>query len=467
MGGSHAANSLFQITFLESALRTYADDINPYTQWHMRRAFRLGWETAENGLDDRQGQERVERLAKMPSPSTGHLDGGLLERVRIELAECLRFRRAEIEKAILACVHDVVPDPIRVDDAEYNVGMNATVTAIVDYGLMGIALGEEWAALVPPPAVAQVRRAVRNGVGVETVLRLYTASHAELWDFVMAEADRFPNEVLREVLKTQGRLMDRLMDSILAEHGREVERMRRSPQQHHVERVQRLLAGASGDLNGFDYEFDAWHLGVIARGAGAEKAVAGLAAVLGRRLLSISHGEETVWAWLGGQRSLAPSDVERLLSTDSGWPVEVSLAIGEPGHWIGGWRTTHRQAQEALRVSLRSLDRFTRFDDVALVAAALRNEEFAGWLIERYLSPLGGLGCAAATLRETLRAYFAANRNASSAAISLDVSRRTIRNRMAIIEKALGPRLFTHHAELELALRLAKLLERDPNNPLS
>jgi hypothetical protein len=34
----------------------YTEDINPYKQWHMRRAFRLGWETAELDLDRRQAQ---------------------------------------------------------------------------------------------------------------------------------------------------------------------------------------------------------------------------------------------------------------------------------------------------------------------------------------------------------------------------------------------------------------------------
>jgi hypothetical protein len=35
-------------------LSTYPDDINPYKQWHMRRAFRLGWEAAERGSDEQQ-----------------------------------------------------------------------------------------------------------------------------------------------------------------------------------------------------------------------------------------------------------------------------------------------------------------------------------------------------------------------------------------------------------------------------
>jgi hypothetical protein len=42
-------------------LITDTDKHNPYTQWHMARAFRLGWEAADDGLNERQAQERAER----------------------------------------------------------------------------------------------------------------------------------------------------------------------------------------------------------------------------------------------------------------------------------------------------------------------------------------------------------------------------------------------------------------------
>jgi hypothetical protein len=42
-------------------LSIYNDKLNPYKQWHMQRAFRLGWEAAEDGLDDRGAQRRAEQ----------------------------------------------------------------------------------------------------------------------------------------------------------------------------------------------------------------------------------------------------------------------------------------------------------------------------------------------------------------------------------------------------------------------
>jgi hypothetical protein len=35
----------------------YTDNLNPYQQRHMRRAFRLGWEAAERGINPRAAQK--------------------------------------------------------------------------------------------------------------------------------------------------------------------------------------------------------------------------------------------------------------------------------------------------------------------------------------------------------------------------------------------------------------------------
>jgi hypothetical protein len=40
-------------------LSAYTDTVNPYKQWHMRRAFRMGWEAAERGLDLGEAQAVV------------------------------------------------------------------------------------------------------------------------------------------------------------------------------------------------------------------------------------------------------------------------------------------------------------------------------------------------------------------------------------------------------------------------
>ena len=75
---------------------------------------------------------------------------------------------------------------------------------------------------------------------------------------------------------------------------------------------------------------------------------------------------------------------------------------------------------------------------------------------EIYLAPLGGEKDGAVA-RKTLRAYFAAGRNAATAAAALGVDRHTVERRLHSIETRLGRLLHTCHAELEVALRLEEL----------
>jgi hypothetical protein len=384
-----------------------------------------------------------------------------LEEVRIGIVARLRSRSTEIEETIVARIRNVGADPARSGDVQYEAGQRMAVLAVLDYALTGIEHGEEEARPIPSEAVTQVRRAARNGVELDTIVRRYNAGSAELADIVVQEADRGGllgyGAVLRSVQRTQASLLDHLIVTINDEYVREVQRVGRSPERRRVERVRRLLAGGFVDTAELDYELDAWHLGVIGTGVDVGRAFRGMAAGLGCQLLSVSHDERSMWAWLGGRRKAVVGGVERLVSAR--WPAGVSLAVGEPAEGLDGWRLTHWQAQDALLVALRRPQMLTLYADIALLVPWLRDDTRAQWLVEMHLSPLDNHRCSGATLRKTLREYFAAGHNASAAARALYISRRTMRNRMVLIEGSLGPLLHTHQAELELALRLDELRE--------
>ncbi len=383
-----------------------------------------------------------------------------LESVRALLAERLRERRSEIEETIFARVREIGLDSAVGEDAEYVSGLGATVAEAVDYGLRSIEQDEDWLGSIPLAAVVQARRSARHGVSLQTVLHRYNAGQALLADFIMQEAEHIDLSsqgiALRQVLRTQGALLlDHFTASIASEYQHEVERAAHSPELRRMERVQRLLAGGSVDAAALGYELDAWHLALIAMGAMAEETVRRLAAGLDRQLLSVSRSEETVWAWFGGQRRLAIADLERPLSVKEA--AGVSLAIGEPGRGIDGWRLTHRQAQAAILIALHRPQRLTRYADVALLAAVLRDKELATSLVEIHLSPLQDERDGGAVSRETLRAYFAAGCNTATAAAALGVDRHTVQRRLHAIEERLGRLLNTCQPELEVALRLEEL----------
>ncbi len=251
-------------------------------------------------------------------------------------------------------------------------------------------------------------------------------------------------------------LVERMTVSIADEYERELEGSERSPERRRAELVQGLLAGTLVDVNELGYEFDAWHLCVIATGTGAEKAVRGLAAALGRELLPVVRDGE-VCVWLGGQRKLMIADVERVLSARG--LADVSMAISDAARGIEGWRLTHREAEAAQLVAQhRPQHMVTLYPNVALEAATLRDETLAHSLLETYLSPLDdGHGGGGAGRRRMLRAFFDAEHNASSAAAVLNVDRGTVHRRLADIERRLGCRLHERQAEIEVALRIEDL----------
>jgi hypothetical protein len=383
-------------------------------------------------------------------------------RIRSELVARVRARRLDVEEAIFKRIREGAASPAGNSDAEYIAGLRMAVSAAVEHALSGIESGHDGDGAIPSEALAQARRAARVGVSVDTVLRRYVIGSNVLGDFLMREADGQDfadrGETLREMLSVQAAVLDRLLSAITEEHMQELERLGRSPDQRRAERVRRLLAGGHCDGDELGYRLESWHIAAIAAGADAAGALKGLAGRLGVSLLCVPCGEQTVWGWLGGARPPAARELDRALEEiDAG---KVSLAFGEPGRGLEGWRISHLQAQAALRVALRSPRPVTHYADVALLASVLHDDALAGSLVDIYLSPLGARDNGGAVLRETLRAYFAAERNASSAACALGVTRHTVQNRLRTIEERLGQAIRTRQAELEVALRLEELGER-------
>lgn len=230
---------------------------------------------------------------------------------------------------------------------------------------------------------------------------------------------------------------------------------------HSLDRVERILKGEDEvDTSDIRYNFDGHHLGVIAKGSGAREAVRAMARPLDCQLFLVDAGGGAVWAWLGGRRAIEPLEVQEKAPV----PGEVSVALGESAGGLDGWRLTHLQARAALSIALRSPGS-VRYADVALIATIAEDELLAGSLRRAYLVPLrqerdGGVRALA-----TLRAYFAADGNVSSAAAILGVSRQTVTSRLRAIEARLDRHLSSCALEMQTALRLDELESGEPSAP--
>ena len=385
---------------------------------------------------------------------------GELARARAELRARLEARREELEREALTRVN-AIADSAEVSDPAYAQGLRATVAAAIDYALEAIERGEERAPSPPPALLAQARLAARSRVSLDTVLRRYLAGYTLLGDFLAHEAEAGrppvpPARLQRDLAAT----LDRLLAAVGAEYEREAESRARSSEWRRAERVRRLLAGEPLDTSEIAYDFEGHHIGLVTDDRGDMGDIRELATALDARLLLVRR-EATAWAWLGARRPLDPAEVERAVSSSSERPPSA-LALGEPASGLAGWRLTHRQAAAALPVAQRGPDLVVRYGDVSLLASILRDDLLVASLRRLYLAPLEEQRDRGEVARETLRAYFAAGRNASSAAASLGVNRNTIAERLRAIEEAIGRPLSSCAPELETALRLV-----EPDAPVS
>jgi hypothetical protein len=160
-----------------------------------------------------------------------------------------------------------------------------------------------------------------------------------------------------------------------------------------------------------------------------------------------------VWAWFGGHAELTVAEFKHLLTANG--RLDASLAIGEPGRGLEGWRQTHREAKLALLIARHETSGFTRCADVLPVVGALQNEAIVGMYERVYILPLNGLHRRGQPVRKTLRAFFKHGRNASSAGDAINVSGRTVENHLNDARRVLDAPL--NLTGLEIALRLEEL----------
>jgi PucR-like helix-turn-helix protein/diguanylate cyclase with GGDEF domain len=378
---------------------------------------------------------------------------GSFARTQALIFSRLYARRAEIELAIQTRVGGI-SDPDEVDPT-YAEGLKTAVAVALDYGLAAIETGVERIPPVPDELLTQARLAARRGVSLDTVLRRYFAGYTLLSDFLVQEIEQGdPSEVaaLQTLMRSPAAVLDRLVTAITEEYTRVARDAGASAKERQAERVRRLLAGELIDTSELRYDFDCWHLGMLVEGDGAADAVRGMTEATGLRLLFVEDGEGPAWAWLGGRGRVDSEEIgQHFLRVNT---KELVVSLGEPGRGIAGWRLTHRQAIAAWPVAQRGAATIVRYGDVALLASIMQDEVLASSLRAMYLDPLADGREGGRALRETLRAYFATERNVSSAGAMLGVSRRTVANRLRAVETRIGRPLTVALTEIDVALRL-------------
>lgn len=390
-------------------------------------------------------------MAGGPPRGEAGVAGSNLDQARSLLVERLRGRCEEIEQATLTRVF-AVSELRESVNPEYAHGLRASVSAALEHGLAALERGDRAAPAIPTVLLAQARLAARDGIRLDTVLRRYLVGYTLLGDFLLQEAERsqiLKGPELQRLFRSQARLFDALLAAISEEYCREEGARLASNDKRRADKVRRLLGGELLDPTDLSYDFEAYHLGLIASGGGPEEALREIALSFDCRTLVIRREEGSAWGWLGARRPLDPGVISGCPR-----PADVVIAVGEPAKGLAGWRLTHRQARAALPVALSASNRHARYSEVALLASMMRDDLLVTSLREIYLEPLKCERDGGENIRRTLRAYFAADRNISSAAAALGVSRQAVGRRLRAVEERLGRPLSACAAEIEAALRL-------------
>jgi len=379
-----------------------------------------------------------------------------VDRTRAEVCERLKARRPEIEQSIVSQIAEA-PGWLEGDGGRVP-QLAEAVSSGVAYGLSGVESGAEGP--VPQPLLRLARQAAQDGIRLESLFRCHLAGYALFGDFILQAAEEestLHGRALRQIVYSQTTLLGRVLAAVAREHAREWRGWYRVSEARRLECVKGLLAGELADTAILAYEIEDWHVGAVARGAGAVHALREIASAADRRLLLVrpEEEEEEMWAWFGGRRRAEVAELTRRAGPTVG--REALVGLGEPARGIEGWRLTHLQASAALRVARPGSEGFIRYAEVGLLASIAQDRLVSSSLRQLYLVPLTDARDGGTALRSTLRAYFAAGRNVTSAASALGVSRQTVGSRLRTVEQMIGRTIESCAPEIEIALRLEKI----------
>ncbi len=370
------------------------------------------------------------------------------------VADRLRSRQAEIEEALLTRLY-AIGDPTEAEDPAYLDGFRVAVAAAVDFAVNTLEGSGSHEPAVPSVFRLQARLAARNRVSLDVVLRRYAAGHTILVDFMIDKPEQtatLSSAEMRGPLASLSSAFDRLLQEVGDEYAREAARNSRNARERSkIDRVERLLAGELVPVDHLDYPLDVWHVGLVVEGPDTRSMLRDFARQVDRRLLAVEPSAGTLWAWLGGR---APIDAGELAKRLRRWPLEMKVALGEPGHGVGGWRLSHHQALAVFGYAEGQPVALARYAEKGVLASIRKDQVLVESLRNLYLEPLSDDKEGEDVLTETLRAYFAAECSTSSAASALQVHRQTVTSRLRAVEERLERSISECFLDLNLALTL-------------
>jgi hypothetical protein len=351
-------------------------------------------------------------------------------------------------------------------------GARAIAAAMAQFGAVvrGSLSVEE---LSLPPANAELAIAqVRRGVTIEQALHSAGLAQAASWDIWLREAQASsidPSQLAAAIARIATEMLrvgNSLCQEISKVHAAERERWLGGQSARQARAVMSLLASADGGENprrlsaDLGYELGGVHRAVITWSAPASRdGTAQLHArlardLIGARGLLIEVEAHAAWAWCSPALTADPRAI---------CPAGVKVAIGGAHAGAAGFRRSHREAQLARQLAgamSKPLD-VVSYEDVALLAIAAQDIDYARGFVQEMLEPLFAAGSRGALLARTIKVYLEEQSSPRRAAHRLALHENTVIKHVRAAEEMLGRSVEDRHPELLVALMLAECLELD------
>lgn len=385
------------------------------------------------------------------------------QQVLDSVASRLLDRSDDIVAEMLARNAAEVPGYLELQrDAQLRATIEESARANLRSAVQALRHDRDAAGAVPTDAREEARWAARAGVPFAALAKTYRIGHLVASEALVDEIAALDLEpepraaLLRLVNRYVFGYIDAAIEIARQEHDAERARLSRRRGERRLQMVRDILGGSTIDAGVLSYELGARHLAFVAWGAATDAQVAAIGEADRRPLLAVRPDDDVVWGWLGGHWPFAAANRARLAAAagDAG----VRVAFGVPAEGAAGFRTSHARAQSAHRVALR-LDRpVTWYRDVALEALGLLDEPAARELVADRLGALAACADPDPKLRTTLETYLACGMNAAATAARLGIADRTVAYRLKAVERLLGGPLAKLRADVDVALRLERLL---------
>lgn len=390
----------------------------------------------------------------------------------VELAE-LAVTRVQAEMPTL------FPDPQSVP--ENVVSTAASIRQLAD--IIDVA-GDPRTVELPAPTVALARAGVQRQIPLASLMRFYRVTHELLWQWMW---DRITTAAIgqkqqAEALRLVSSWMFGYVDAALnrAEQAYEAERESwlRNTAAARTDAIDDILSRRERDpqraSKRLRYDVNRYHVGVVAwvdaipDSGDAQSMLSEALTILGREMggeTTLIHpaGSLAAFGWFSRQSAFDASASADVAGGAGGpkLPDGVRVGIGEAGHGLQGFRSTHLEASNARRVASLAGTRagaLTRYRDVAIPALASCAAQQAASFVLRVLGPLAADDEATYRVAMTLSVYLQENRSRSRAAKRLTVHPNTISYRVDQAQMILGRSIDTDTLDLAMALLLLPML---------